>query len=104
MTRTFTAVIHKEDTWYVADCPEVGTVSQGKTVEEAVANLKEATELVLEEAPLKEFDHPLVTTFDVSLPDRSDAKVGEQPASYVVEENKSSLDWSFPNIEVVEGA
>ncbi|MDP2976462.1 MAG: hypothetical protein Q8N45_09675 [Anaerolineales bacterium] len=32
MTRTFTAVIHKEDDWYVADCPEVGTVSQGKTV------------------------------------------------------------------------
>ena len=49
MTRTFTAVIHKEDIWYVADCPEVGTVSQGKTVEEAVANLTGATELYLEE-------------------------------------------------------
>ena len=34
MTRTFTALIHKEDNWYVADCPEVGTVSQGKTIEE----------------------------------------------------------------------
>ena len=53
MTRTFTAVIHQEDEWYVADCPEVGTVSQGKTVEEAVANLKEATELYLEEFPLE---------------------------------------------------
>ena len=52
MTRTFTAVIHKEDIWYVADCPEVGTVSQGKTVEEAIANLAEATELYLEEFPL----------------------------------------------------
>jgi predicted RNase H-like HicB family nuclease len=31
---------------------EVGTVSQGYTVEEAVANLKEATELYLEEFPL----------------------------------------------------
>jgi len=51
MTRIFTALIHKEDNWYVADCPEVGTVSQGKTVEEAVANLKEATELYLEEFP-----------------------------------------------------
>jgi predicted RNase H-like HicB family nuclease len=51
MTRTLTAVIHKEDDWYVADCPEVGTVSQGKTVEEAVANLKEATEIYLEEFP-----------------------------------------------------
>ena len=52
MTRTLTAVIHKEDNWYVADCPEVGTVSQGKTAEEAVANLKEATELYLEEFSL----------------------------------------------------
>ena len=52
MTRTFTALIHKEDDWYVADCPEVGTVSQGKTVEEAVANLKVANELYLEEFPL----------------------------------------------------
>jgi len=49
--RTFTAVIHKEDNLYVADCPEVGTVSQGHTVEEAIANLKEATELYLEEFP-----------------------------------------------------
>lgn len=38
---------------YVAKCPEVGTVSQGKSVEEAVANLKEATELCLEEFPLR---------------------------------------------------
>ena len=49
--RTFTAVIHKEDDIYVADCPEVGTVSQGSTIEEALANLKEATELYLEENP-----------------------------------------------------
>jgi len=51
--QTFTAVIHKGDDLYIADCPEVGTVSQGHTVEEAVANLKEATELYLEEFPMK---------------------------------------------------
>ncbi len=50
--RTFTAVIHKEEDLYVAECPEVGTTSQGYTIEEAVANLKEATELYLEEFPL----------------------------------------------------
>jgi predicted RNase H-like HicB family nuclease len=49
--QTFTAVIHKEDDLYIADCPEVGTV-QGHTVEEAIANLKEATELYLEEYPV----------------------------------------------------
>ena len=50
--RTFIAVLHKEEDLYVAECPEVGTVSQGETVEEAIANLKEATELYLEEFPL----------------------------------------------------
>jgi predicted RNase H-like HicB family nuclease len=45
---TFTAVVHKEDDLYVADCPEFGTVSQGYSVEEAFVNLQEATELYLE--------------------------------------------------------
>jgi predicted RNase H-like HicB family nuclease len=64
--QTFTAVIHKEDGLYVADCPEVGTVSQGYTVEEALANLKEATELYLEEALLSDAGRPLVTTFEAT--------------------------------------
>ncbi|MHC4183885.1 MAG: type II toxin-antitoxin system HicB family antitoxin [Planctomycetota bacterium] len=62
--KTFTAVIHKEEDLYVADCPEVGTVSQGHTIEEAIANLKEATELYLEEFPLQEGTKPLMTTFE----------------------------------------
>ena len=49
---TFTAVLHREGDLYVAECPKVGTVSQGASVDEAVANLKEATELFLEEFPL----------------------------------------------------
>jgi len=52
--KTFSAVLYKEEKLYVAECPEVGTVSQGYTIEEALANLKEATELYLEEFPLKE--------------------------------------------------
>ncbi len=50
--RTFTAILHREADLYVAECPEVGTVSQGYTIDEAIANLKEATELYLEEFPL----------------------------------------------------
>lgn len=50
---------------YAAECPEVGTVSQGKTVEQAVANLKEATELYLEEFPLAETEKPFLTFFEV---------------------------------------
>lgn len=49
MNKTFTAVIHQEEHIYEAECPEVGTVSQGYTIEEALMNLKEATELYLEE-------------------------------------------------------
>ncbi len=61
---TFTAVLHKERDVYVADCPEVETVSQGKSIEEAVANLKEATELYLEEFPPENSSPPLVTIFE----------------------------------------
>jgi len=67
ITQTFTAVIHKEKDIYVAECPEVGTVSQGYTIEEAIANLKEATELYLEEFPLPEISKPLVTTFEAAV-------------------------------------
>jgi len=45
----FTAIIQKEEDLYIASCPEIGTASQGRTIEEALANLKEATELYLEE-------------------------------------------------------
>ena len=63
---TFTAIISKEENLYVAKCPEVGTVSQGSTFEEAIANLKEATELYLEEFPVKGKNHPILTTFEVA--------------------------------------
>ncbi len=48
----FTTVVQKEDSLYVAQCPEVGTASQGETIEEAIKNLQEATELYLEEFPV----------------------------------------------------
>ena len=47
--QTFAAVLHKEEDLYVAACPEVGTVSQGASIEDAVPNLKEATEFYLSE-------------------------------------------------------
>jgi predicted RNase H-like HicB family nuclease len=65
-TQLLTAVIHKEEKWYVAECPEVGTVSQGQSIEDAVKNLKEATELYLEEFPMSSVDHPFLTTFEVA--------------------------------------
>lgn len=62
-----TAIVHQEDDLYVAQCPEVGTVSQGYTIEEAIANLKEATELYLEDFPLPKVTRPILTTFEVPV-------------------------------------
>jgi len=39
-----TAIIEREDDWFVATCPEVDVVSQGKTIEDARSNLLEAVE------------------------------------------------------------
>ena len=69
--QSFTAVLHKEEDMYVAECPEVGTVSQGKNIDEAVSNLKEATELYLEEFPVKEKRKTWLTTFEVAIDART---------------------------------
>lgn len=61
----FTAIIHKEQELYVAECPEVGTASQGDSIEDALRNLQEATEVYLEEFPIKVPAHPLITAFEV---------------------------------------
>ncbi|MGB5769013.1 MAG: type II toxin-antitoxin system HicB family antitoxin [Crocosphaera sp.] len=65
MTKTFTAIVYWEEDVYVAECPDIGTASQGDTIEEALANLKEATELYLEEFPLPKNSPRLLTTFEV---------------------------------------
>ena len=49
----------------MATNPETGTTTQGETVEEALANLREATELYLEESPMEPCGRPLVTTIEV---------------------------------------
>jgi predicted RNase H-like HicB family nuclease len=50
---------------FTAMNPETGTTTQGESVEEALANLREATELYLEEFPLAVAGQPLITTFQV---------------------------------------
>ena len=67
MSKLFTAIVRKEDALYVAECSEIGTASQGKSIEEAVKNLQEATELYLEEFPQKETPHPFLTVFEVAV-------------------------------------
>ena len=70
--RTFTAAIHREGDLYVALCPELDVASQGETVEQARANLREAVELFLETAdPAEVADRPgneiYVTPLEVEI-------------------------------------
>lgn len=63
-----TAILNRaEEGGYVAYNPETGTTTQGETIDEALANLREAVELYLEEFPLKIGEAPLVTTLDVAV-------------------------------------
>ncbi len=69
--RQFSAVIEKEDDWYVSLCPELEVASQGRTVEAALANLREAVELYLEDNEVRyklrqePSTAPIVTTFSL---------------------------------------
>lgn len=68
----FTAVIEKEGEGYVSLCPELDIASQGSSVEEASANLKEAVELFLETASASEVSQRLheevfVTRMEVAV-------------------------------------
>lgn len=66
-SRSFTVILHQEDDMYVAECLEVGTVDQGETIEQAIAGLREATRLYLEEEfPLPETSPRYVTSIEVS--------------------------------------
>lgn len=66
---TFTAAVTRDDEWYVSRCLEVEVASQGETVEEALANLREALELYFEDEPVPVSPvHPLVTSVDVRIP------------------------------------
>ncbi len=66
MKRRLSAAVHREGDWFVSWCPELDVASQGRTVEEALTNLREALELYLEgqEATLPE-EPFLLTTIEV---------------------------------------
>ena len=52
-TIELSAIIRKENNFYVALCPEYDIASQGKNVEEAIRNLKETLELYLEDTDVE---------------------------------------------------
>lgn len=59
MHKSLTAIIRKEDGGYFALCPEIDVASQGDSIEEAKANLKEAVELFFECASPEEVEERL---------------------------------------------
>ncbi|WP_416985061.1 type II toxin-antitoxin system HicB family antitoxin [Streptomyces sp. T028] len=63
MTRALhlTAAVTREDEWYVARCLQVEVTSQGESIEEALANLREALELYFEDAPAPEAVADVIT-------------------------------------------
>ncbi len=58
-------LIPAEEGGFIALNPETGTTTQGETIEEAVANLREATALYISEFPLSSAGHPVITTFTI---------------------------------------
>ena len=46
MSIKYNVIIQREENWYVAKCIDSSVASQGKTIEEAMENLKEASEYI----------------------------------------------------------
>lgn len=72
MSYSFSAIVEKEGKLFVALCPELDIASQGKTIDTALKNLKEAVSLFLEAASPKELkaiqsSRPLITTLEVTV-------------------------------------
>jgi len=64
--RKFTAIIEKEGRWFIAHCPELDIASQGKSVDEARKNLREAVELFFRHASPSEIADRLKSKVVVS--------------------------------------
>ena len=71
MSHTLSVLITKEKNWYVARCPELDVTSQGKTIEKAKKNLREAVELYIESFGLanlpKTKSEPILTTMEIKV-------------------------------------
>lgn len=67
MSLKYNVIIEQEENWYIAKCIDNNVASQGKTIEEALNNLKEAIELYLENEDLVMPKTVLVTTLEVAI-------------------------------------
>jgi len=67
MSIKYNVMVQKEDNWYVAKCLDNNVASQGKTIEEALKNLKEALELYLQNEEIVQPKETYLTTLEVAI-------------------------------------
>ena len=67
MSIKYNVIIQKEENWYVAKCLDNNVASQGKTVEEAKQNLKEALELYMQNENPEKPKEMYITTLEVAV-------------------------------------
>ena len=67
MKLKYNVIVQKEDEWYVSKCLDNNVASQGKTIEEALENLKEALELYFENEEPTVPKPIIVTTLEVAI-------------------------------------
>lgn len=67
MSIKYNVMIQKEENWYVAKCIDNNVASQGKTIEEAMQNLKEALELYAQTEKVEQPKEVFITTLEVAI-------------------------------------
>ncbi len=67
MSIKYNVMIQKEENWYVAKCIDNNVASQGKTIEEAMKNLKEALELYAQTEKVEQPREVFITTLEVAI-------------------------------------
>lgn len=67
MTIKYNVVVQKEEKWYVAKCLDNSVASQGKTIEQALSNLKQALELYAQSEETVIPKQMLITTLEVAV-------------------------------------
>lgn len=65
MILKYNVMVQKEEKWYVAKCLDNSVASQGKTIDEALQNLKEALELYLQSEEVEKPKKMFITTLEV---------------------------------------
>lgn len=67
MSIKYNVIIQKEENWYVAKCIDNNVASQGKTIEEAMENLREALELYTQNEKPERPKEVFITTLEVAI-------------------------------------